>query len=503
MAKDIMQSNPTVAFGQTSEMMPFIHDYLSENGMDDVDWDNNKLDEKTALALVTVNNNTNTEDFVEGGGTNADSSRYKVGEKVIIMGGASYYSSKNAESPAGKIELTTYGVLDYNGYLENSPPLNPLKVSLMRSPLETKKQSMISFSDEITSSVNTNQKQSGGTTQSSSVYLRKQDVIPSYSDIVVSSATKTVATVGKIESKGISFVNQVTRLGAFAKEFNPDPEQYLNDYFEKNSAVYRLAKQKESEERLLRLKKQSSLKTQSKNMCFNNTGMFIKNLITDTVIYIPFNPSDLDESYSVSWQEANTRGSSHSVYGYEMTTGASPSISFDLDVGALTSYISKQMNKGAPDFENSFLDENLILSNKDKNYKKTQFNVSDNKMLMSEVFDIVTDYLNALKALAYPKYTNGLVTPPSCYISIANNFRFVGVCTGVTITHSPPILINCYNIKKGMSVDRSTDPNLSGQQIFMKYSITLGFNKIVNQDFSADTVEVYGDLWTGGQSNLD
>ena len=41
----------------------------------------------------------------------------------------------------------------------------------------------------------------------------------------------------------------------------------------------------------------------------------------------------------------------------------------------------------------------------------------------------------------------------------------------------------------------------SGDQMFMNYSVTLSFNKVVNQDFSADTVEVYGDNWTGGMDD--
>lgn len=505
--KDLMSSNPMVMFGQTSAMMPFVHEYLANNGMTDISWDDNKLDEKTALALITVNKNNNIQDFVVNGGFNSENSKYVVGKKVVIQQGANYYSSPNAETATGRVQSATYGVLLYNGYLDETAPLNPLKVIIMQSPIE-KQNSELSYNNLLNNDERlslANKKLLGGVEQGSKVYLRKEDVIPSFEDICVSNETTKIAKAGKINSQGIADINKVTNNGSIAKQFNSDSEQAFVNYMTKLDAGFNLAKQKEELSQQEILKNMSIVKRQAKNMCFNNTGMFIKNLVTDTIIYIPFNPSDLDESYSVSWQEANTRGSSHTVYGYEMTTSSAPSITFDFDVGALTSYISKQMyNSNNDDYQESFLDENLILNKKGKHLNKSSIkDLSTNKTLATEVFHIVNDYLNALKALAYPKYTNGIITPPSCYISIANNFRFVGVCTNVSITHKPPILINSYNIEQGISVDRRTNQKLAGQQIFMAYTITLSFNKVVNQDFSADTVEEYGDMWTGGQSSIE
>lgn len=503
---DLMNSNPVVMFGQSSAMMPFIHDYLENNGMVDINWDENKLDEKTALALITVNKNNNIQDFVVNRGLNSEDSCYVVGNKVVIQQGASYYSSPNAETATGRVQSATYGVLLYNGYLDSSPPLNPLKIMIMRSPIE-KQNSELPYGNLLNNDERlniSNRKLLGGVEQGSKVYLRKEDVISSFEDICVSNETTKVAKTGKVNSQGIADINKINVNGSVAKQFNNDSEQEFISYMTKLDSSYNIATQKEEVIKQDVLKNLFGVKRQAKNMCFNNTGMFIKNLITDTIIYIPFNPSDLDESYTVSWAEANTRGSSHTVYGYEMTTSSSPSITFDFDVGALTSYISKQMYDRNDDYQDSFLDENLILNKKGKSLNKNSIkSLSQNKTLATEVFQIVNDYLNALKALAYPKYTNGIVTPPSCYISIANNFRFVGVCTNVSITHKPPILINSYNIEQGLAIDRGANQKLAGQQIFMSYTITLNFNKVVNQDFSADTVEEYGDMWTGGQSSIE
>jgi hypothetical protein len=328
---------------------------------------------------------------------------------------------------------------------------------------------------------------------------------------------------GEIVSQGIDIINDVTDIGSKAAEFLPDECKALKDFLKDTDGEYSLFDSENKKKEELRKQMLAKNNKEIKPMTFNQNGMFIKNLITDTMIYIPFRPDSVDESYTVNWEEANTRGSSHQVFGYESTTGSAPSLNFEFDVGALASYLTKNFTRSeefeytentvdldgqtingieqiALDGERGFIDGSLLLDSENATYGKTSLKTIAN--ISDEIFQIVNDYINALKALAYPKYTNGIVTPPSCYVSIANNFRFVAICTAVNISHKGPMYI-----KRPNNYLEQTSPGdtriLAGQQIYMNYSVTLNFNKISNQDFSADTVEVYGDNWSGGQSVLD
>ena len=144
---------------------------------------------------------------------------------------------------------------------------------------------------------------------------------------------------------------------------------------------------------------------------------------------------------------------------------------------------------------NSKIDQKQILERGDGS--NNVFYLSDSDF-SSKVFDVVNDYINSIKALNYPKYTNGIPTPPSVYVSVANNLRFVAIVSAVNISHKGPMYIKNYDKENFRN-----ETKLAGQQIYMNYSITINFNKVTNQDFSADTVEIYGDNWTGGQSVLD
>lgn len=496
-------SDPTkITFGQSNESMKLVHKFLEQHGVQNVDWDDNKFDEKTALGLLLVGSTMNCFQFVDGGGFNSNASKYIEGTTVVLGAGTKYYSSWNAKEHAGVITIPTTGTLISNGIANKSNALNPLMISLMKSPLEKALSSGSVNSNLTGSSLSTgvltnamnsltkSSKQYGGYTQGEIVYVRPDSVIPSFSDILIGGELGKIMKAGAIVAKGIELVNAVNSAGKAAKQFLDNASNTLDGFLNKNKDR-ELSKKELMKRYNERLKALSDARNEKKAQVFNENGMFIKNLITDTVIYIPFRPDDVDESYSVSWQEQNTRGSSHATYGYEMTTGASPTITFDFDVGALIYYMTRKRDTAT--FGNIDVEEDLIRKSK-TNPQSTysSANISD------QVFEIVASYLNSLKALAYPLYTGGIPTPPSCYISIARTFKFVGVCTNVNIAHKGPMYIR-------PSVDSSgnytRNQETSGDQMFMNYSITLSFNKVVNQDFSADTVEVYGDNWTGGMDD--
>ena len=507
----IMTDNTTIVFGTSCDTMKIVHEFLKKHGLSNVNWEESKFDEITGLCLLMLQNELHLLDFVAGGGFNADDKKYRVGSQVIIRKEAYYYSSKDSKEPSGIVFVPTTGILNDIG--ENV--LNPLLVTLMDSPLkqladyslatisneQVKTASeILSFqkdqTDKLMSETSSDyDKSMGGFIGGSVVYLRKDDVIPSYSDMVLSDNLSKIMVAGNIVSKGIQFINDQTDLGTKAKQFQTDDSKEMKEFLMKDPPLKEKFKREDDDyERLLRNITEQN-KKDIKSMMFNENGMFIKNLITDTIIYIPFRPDGVDESYSVSWQEQNTRGSSHNVYGYEMTTGSSPSISFDIDVGAISYYLTKARNSSEKEVDTKEpvkLDEHLLRSSSIKKPETTALTDASD-----QIIEIVSSYLNAIKALAYPSYDNGIVTPPSCYISIANNFRFVGVCTNVNISHKGPMYI-----KRSIESENDTIYHKKlGDQIYMNYSITLNFNKIVNQDFSADTVEMYGDNWTGGMDS--
>ena len=586
---DVMSDKDKLTFGQTCDSMKLVHKYLKSLGID-AKWKDDEFDEPTGIALIAAQSQVHAYDFIPGGGFNSESERYKQGNRVVIRAGAKYYSSSDAEEPAGIVVLPTSGILkynadkDYGNYYDKNGELqfgvqaiNVLKVVLLPSPLKDVAKSLVSkltgSSDNKVSSTGKlissisgkDGKSSGGYQDYSTVYMRKEDVCPSFSDLMIAGNLKKIMKAGEIVSKGIELVNDVTDIGSKAVEFMSDTSNTLNKFLNGTDKERSLL-DKESQAKLdARRAYLSEHGKESKRMTFNQNGMFIKNLITDTMIYIPFRPDSVDESYTVNWEEANTRGSSHQVFGYESTTGAAPSLNFEFDVGALVSYMSKNYNKSLDryyediseatkktgffdEIKNSVLnikneiesvkekltnfsflkpeekqsvmkkveditklkimeressleiDPNLLL--KIRNIEQQVLRASQISNFSEEVFKIVNSYLNAIKALAYPRYDNGIVTPPSCYVSIANNFRFVAICTAVNISHKGPMYI-----KRPDNYLNENNPGdtqiLAGQQIYMNYSITLNFNKISNQDFSADTVEIYGDNWTGGQSVLD
>ena len=585
----VMSDKDKITFGQKCESMKLVHKYLKGLGID-AKWKDDEFDEPTCAALVAAQSQIHAYDFIPGGGFNSDSERYKQGNKVIVRAGAKYYSSSDAEEPAGIVTLPTTGILKYNAdkdygnyYDENGElqfgiqAINVLKISLMPSPLKKVASSLlsqmtgssdnkVSATGKLLSAVSgKSDKSSGGYQDYSTVYMRKEDVCPSLSDLMIAENLQKVMKAGEIVSKGIEIVNEVTDIATKASEFMSDASSELNKFLN-NSDKERSLLDKESQKKLdERRAYLSEHGKDSRRMTFNQNGMFIKNLITDTIIYIPFRPESVDESYTVNWEEANTRGSSHQVFGYESTTGSAPSLNFEFDVGALVSYLSKNYNQSIDRWykdiseatkKSGFFDEiknqvlnikNEIENIKDKltNFSflrpeekqsviksvdqitKLQIQVNESSLQLDpnllykiqklkqeiksasqitnfsdEIFNIVNQYLNAIKALAYPRYDNGIVTPPSCYVSIANNFRFVGICNAVNISHKGAL----YAKRPDNYLDE-TNPGdtvtLAGQQIYMNYSVTLNFNKISNQDFSADTVELYGDNWTGGQSVLD
>ena len=543
-ASDVMSEKGSIVFGQVCESMKLVHKFLKKLGIN-VKWKDDEFDEATGLALLVAQNQLHVFDFIAGGGFNSDSSRYKKGSTVVIRTGAKFYSDENAEEPAGVISLPTSGILkmnsenNYGNYYDSNGELqfgvqsiNPLKVTLLPSPLEDSASSIASILgksnnnkvsasgkliDTASQDASKYGKKYGGYQAYSTVYLRKDDVCPSFSDMMVSDNLTKIMKAGEIVSQGIEIINDVTDIGSKASEFLPDECKELKDFLKDTDSEYSLFDSENKRKEDLRKQMLAKNNKEIKPMTFNQNGMFIKNLITDTMIYIPFRPDSVDESYTVNWEEANTRGSSHQVFGYESTTGSAPSLNFEFDVGALASYLTKnfthseefkyndenEITDSVLSDDRGWLDPQLLLESKNAN-SQDQFlvdrNVSVN--ISDEIFQIVNDYINALKALAYPKYTNGIVTPPSCYVSIANNFRFVAICTAVNISHKGPMYIKRPNNYLEQSSPGDTRI-LAGQQIYMNYSITLNFNKISNQDFSADTVEVYGDNWTGGQSVLD
>ena len=81
-------SDPTkITFGQSNESMKLVHKFLEQHGVQNVDWDDNKFDEKTALGLLLVGSTMNCFQFVDGGGFNANASKYIEGTTVVLGSG--------------------------------------------------------------------------------------------------------------------------------------------------------------------------------------------------------------------------------------------------------------------------------------------------------------------------------------------------------------------------------------------------------------------------------
>lgn len=53
-------------------------------------------------------------------------------------------------------------------------------------------------------------------------------------------------------------------------------------------------------------------------------------------------------------------------------------------------------------------------------------------------FNTIDSYVNAIKALAYPTYNNGLVSSPSCQLVIGTSLNVIGICQNVGVNWKPP-----------------------------------------------------------------
>ena len=273
-SSDIMSEKGSIVFGQVCESMKNIHNFLKTLGLD-LKWKDDEFDEATALALLVAQNQLHAYDFIQGGGFNSESKRYKKGNTVVIRTGAKYYSSSDAEDSAGIIAFPTSGVLkynaenDYGNYYDEKgelqfgvQALNVLKVVLLPSPIEDSVSTMaailgksknknVSASGSLlgtaTKDASKYSKKYGGYNAYSTVYLRKEDVCPSFSDIMISENLLKIIKTGEYVSQGIELINDVTVIGTKAAQFQSNDTKELNDYLNKTDKERAISEEEKKE----------------------------------------------------------------------------------------------------------------------------------------------------------------------------------------------------------------------------------------------------------------
>lgn len=177
------------------------------------------------------------------------------------------------------------------------------------------------------------------------------------------------------------------------------------------------------------------------NQFTNSFSNYIENLIlkeTDSGHRIPilFNPNSISDSISASYNQQAIPGGSAPVITYTGTGARMVSIEFSVPIHYLP--------------------------------PNTQFKDTE-------------EYLNALRALVYPKYKNSLITPPNCKLHLTN-LELEGVCTQCNIS---------YDTDKGYGSDGAVNANVS-----------LSFMEVLKEALSALQVSGKTTVLQGTQSKI-
>ena len=466
----------TLVYGDSSDLIREVVQFMNSVGIN-ISIENDVMDDKLQLALLLLQQILHITDYIEclDGGIEKTLKYYQINKLCIIKPNSKLYNSCDANVEQGELKFPTFCVIKENLYNDfiNGRIKYPLLVFL--------KKSLIDITPLKTGYAN------------KCYWVNMEDVLPSPHPVVISDKTwKLIKTLSifKDQIMSIDWVNVANEPTLLVKEYLPNKVKELYDEIkpeivESISNTFSLGKSQSHSQAM------GIYENRIIGFPFFTTGITIRNLATKTTLYIPFKPDGVDDRYSVTWSEDTVRGGTHRIFGYDRTTiNSSPTINFKLDISALSYYASHYAindGKSVAEINDTLLFRTYI---SDVNKLSTPITDDDN------VVNLLNDYLNVIKSLAFPYYgsgnsgDDGELTPPSVYVSITNNCRFIGVVADISIAHSGQL----YNKRKGNTNNYQFH---SFSQVYMNYDISITFNKITTQDFSSDTVEMNGDEWRG------
>lgn len=478
----------TLVYGDSSDLIKEVVQFMNSVGID-IGTENGVMDDKMQLALLLLQQTLHITDYIDclNGGIEETLKYYQLNKLCIIKPKSKLYNSCEALVEHGELTLPTFCVIKENLYNDfiNGRIKYPLLVYLKKSLLD-----VTPFTTGYAHKC---------------FWVNMEDVLPSPHPVVISDKTwKLIKTVSifKDQIMSIDWVNVSNDPTVLVKEYLPNKVKELFDdidpgIVESISNTFSLGKSQSHSQAM------GVYENRIIGFPFFTTGITIRNLATKTTLYIPFKPDGVDDRYSVTWSEDTVRGGTHRIFGYDRTTiNSSPTINFKLDISALSYYASKYAimggyNNGRRD-DTTLMDDTLLFNSEISNLNKGNTRITDD----DNVVNLLNDYLNVIKSLAFPYYGSGNsgdegeLTPPSVYVSITNNCRFIGVVADISIAHSGQL----YNKRKGNTDDYKFN---SFSQVYMNYDISITFNKITTQDFSSDTVAQVGDEWRGGLDKVE
>jgi hypothetical protein len=141
-------------------------------------------------------------------------------------------------------------------------------------------------------------------------------------------------------------------------------------------------------------------------------------------------PDDLTESHQENFEPVDIKSRSNPLQAYSGSSSRSIDLSIDVHEDYLRAY-SQEIGKA----------------------------------------DIVA-FIAQLKALTYPRYQQGVVIPPKCFVKVGDFFRMKAICTSVSVAWKKPLRDNKY----------------------ISATISMSFNEILSISFSADEIASGGDL---------
>lgn len=472
----------TLVYGDSSELIKEVVQFMKSVGID-IGGENGVMDDKMQLALLLLQQILHITDYIDclKGGIEETFQYYQINKLCIIKPKSKLYNSCEAFVEHGELTLPTFCVIKENLYNDfiNGRVRYPLLVYLKKSLLD-----VTPFPTGYAHKC---------------FWVNMEDVLPSPHPVVISDKTwKFIKTVSFIKDQimSIDWVNVANDPTVLVKEYLPNKVKELYEdidprLVESITNTFSLGKSQSHSQAM------GVYENRIIGFPFFTTGITIRNLATRTTLYIPFKPDGVDDRYSVVWSEDTVRGGTHRIFGYDRTSiNSSPTINFKLDVSALSYYASHYaLNDGKNAAE---INDTLLFRTYISDVNKVNTPITDDE----NVVNLLNDYLNVIKSLAFPYYgsgnsgDDGELTPPSVYVSITNNCRFIGVVSDISIAHSGPL----YNKRKGNTDNYRFTPF---SQVYMNYDISISFNKITTQDFSSDTVEMNGDEWRGGIDELE
>ena len=473
----------TLVYGDSSDLIKEVVQFMNSVGID-IGIENGVMDDKMQLALLLLQQTLHITDYIDclNGGIEKTLKYYQLNKLCIIKPKSKLYNSCEALVEHGELTLPTFCVIKENLYNDfiNGRIKYPLLVYLKKSLLD-----VTPFTTGYAHKC---------------FWVNMEDVLPSPHPVVISDKTwKFIKTLSifKDQIMSIDWVNVANDPTVLVKEYLPNKVKELYneikpEIVESISNTFSLGKSQSHSQAM------GVYENRIIGFPFFTTGITIRNLATKTTLYIPFKPDGVDDRYSVTWSEDTVRGGTHRIFGYDRTTiNSSPTINFKLDISALSYYASKYAvmggyNNGRLD-DTTLMDDTLLFNSEIPKLNKGKTSITDD----DNVVNLLNAYLNVIKSLAFPYYGSGNsgdageLTPPSVYVSITNNCRFIGVVADISIAHSGQL----YNNRKGNTDDYKFN---SFSQVYMNYDISITFNKITTQDFSSDTVAQVGDEWRGG-----